>query len=181
MQFNFDTVDAEASKSPGAVYVLFAGFVILTTTILFTILIALMTTTYTLYDDESGTYALLQYANTILTYERSAAFYGFGKRLRSGTPGHSCGMLADIYYKPVLIKQTSGRDLNKDGIIGNDNEDAFQDLENLYGTKRVPGYVEDSFWALGLLAGIGSCLKKSREITAFLRLVAPVDRVWRSF
>jgi hypothetical protein len=122
------------------VYTLFVVFVVLTTTILFNILIALMTATYNVYNDEAATYALLQYANTILTYERATAYYGLGKRLRSGTPGHSCGMLADIYYKGVLVKKRSAADVDGDGVIDANVADAFVDLQHLYANKkRVPG------------------------------------------
>ena len=121
-------------------YTLFVVFVVLTTTILFNILIALMTATYNVYNDEAATYALLQYANTILTYERATAYYGLGKRLRSGTPGHSCGMLADIYYKGVLVKKRSAADVDGDGVIDANVADAFVDLQHLYANKkRVPG------------------------------------------
>eukprot|EP00045_Choanoeca_perplexa_P017515 m.255558 g.255558 ORF g.255558 m.255558 type:complete len:1075 (-) comp17558_c0_seq6:2441-5665(-) len=137
----FEAEDANRSASAVACFVLFVSFVALMTTILFNILIALMTNVYEEFVQQADALSVLQYAHTIITLERkSSLFWGPAK---VGRPGIECGHHSDRFYQAVLERldiDVNGESCETDQYDLAE-EEQYQLLRQAQGQpKHVPGF-----------------------------------------
>ncbi|EGD76188.1 hypothetical protein PTSG_00895 [Salpingoeca rosetta] len=132
-EFNFTSNEVEVSISQPASYILFIGFVILSSTVLFNILIALMTSTFQTYDAEATTLSTMQWATTIISIEYKLRRIGvYSKKWRTGTPGEDCGGRPNEFYKVTLVYDAPDKaKRDSEGGVSPTKHEA---------KKHVPGY-----------------------------------------
>eukprot|EP00051_Salpingoeca_urceolata_P005053 m.69963 g.69963 ORF g.69963 m.69963 type:complete len:1130 (-) comp14027_c0_seq1:297-3686(-) len=109
LKFTIGEVDFSeytSSVSTWAAMLLFVGFILIVSVILFNLLIAVMAALHDNLQQTAHDYAALSWAASVIIIERRLYLRRWREKFRSGLPGSSCGIATNPngYYKAVIMR-----------------------------------------------------------------------------